>query len=359
MERLFLWGTGTVAKQILEEHDVFSQYDIIGFIDNDKDKEGTLFYGKEVFSPCILQKIVPDKIVIATDSFEEIKKQIHEKFMMLDDKIENKYYFFKQRLMKRYENSSDVEIRSIINYLNKSPLQVFNYDFTEKYKNLEINISFDKNCGMYFVYHNGVKMYFAKFLNSEQKVRTYYKNILMEQDRKSPHRYLNVGFDIKEGDVVVDAGVAEGNFSLDIINKASKIYLIEADESWVEAIRETFKEYQNKVVIIEKYITSMDDGKYATLDSLIAEPIDFIKMDIEGGEWDALLGAEQVIERSPKLKCAICSYHGDFDEILIKHVLKKYKMDCSTTEGYMWFPERIRQTYVSSRLCRGIVRAKK
>ena len=45
-------------------------------------------------------------------------------------------------------------------------------------------------------------------------------------------------------------------------------------------------------MIIQKFVTSVDEGKYATLDSLIEEPVNFIKMDIEGNEWDALLGAE-------------------------------------------------------------------
>ena len=359
MLKIFLWGTGAVAKQILRESDCFSQYDVIGFIDNDKNKVNTSFCGREVFFTDIFSELVPDKIIVLTDYFEEIKEQIRKIFPKLIDRVENKNYFFKQRLLIRYKNCQDLEIKSLINYVENNGLQVFNYDFVKKYEKLKIEIYFDIDCGMYFVYHKGKKMYFARFLNTMEKVRRYYKNILMEQDEKSPHRYLDSQFDVKKGDIVVDTGVAEGNFSLDIIDKVSKLYMIEADARWVEALEKTFEGYQDKVIFFNNYISSIDDGQYATLDNLITEPIDFIKMDIEGGEWDALLGAEQVIERSPKLKCAICSYHGDFDEILIKHVLKKYKMDCSTTEGYMWFPEKIRQTYVSSRLCRGIVRAEK
>lgn len=36
--------------------------------------------------------------------------------------------------------------------------------------------------------------------------------------------------------------------------------------------------------------------------------------------------------------------------------LGKYGMKLSVTKRYMWFPEMVRQTYVSTRLCRGIVR---
>lgn len=49
------------------------------------------------------------------------------------------------------------------------------------------------------------------------------------------------------------------------------------------------------------------------LDEDIEEPITFLKMDIEGAEWDALLGCEGHITRDrPKL--AVCVYHG-YDDL--------------------------------------------
>lgn len=359
MEKIFIWGTGFIAGEVLEQCDLSGQYEILGFLDNDVRKEGSLFYGKKVFLPKALRQIIPDKIVILTDLYDEIKRQISEEFPELVSRIENKNYFYKRRMMKRYVNTDDREIRQILEYWKKNNLQVFNYEFTKKYEKREIEVFFDKSCGMYFVFHNGKKLYFARFLDTEQKVRHYYRNLLMEQDDKSPHKYLSSDFDVRAGDIVVDAGVAEGNFSLDVIEKASKIYMIEADEAWIEAIKMTFQTYLDKIVIIPKFAGSVEEGKFSTLDCLIGEPVDFIKMDIEGNEWDALQGAEKLIAGSKKLKCAICAYHGDFDEILIRDILKKYKMECQATAGYMWFPDRIRQTYVSTRLCRGIIRASK
>lgn len=150
-------------------------------------------------------------------------------------------------------------------------------------------IEWDELCGMYFVYHAGKRLYFSKTIRDKKEAEDYYRGVLLEQDRESPHKYT-------------------------------------------------------------------DEGKYTTLDSMIEEPVNFIKMDIEGNEWDALQGAEKLIQRSENLKCAVCAYHGDFDELLIKNILEKYGMGVSTTQGYMWYPDTNRQTYISTRLCRGIVR---
>lgn len=359
MEKVFLWGTGFIAQQIVKQEDIFYQYDILGFIDNNIDKAGTFFFGKEIFSPCILNKIQPDRIVVLTDSYMEIEKQIAREYPLLSGIVEDKNYFYKQMIFKRYEDSCDLEIVQILKYLQKNNLQVFNYDFVQKYRELEIEVHFDTKCKMYFVYHKNKILYFPQYLDTERKVREYYRNLLIEQDKKSPHRYLDDKFNIRKGDIVVDIGAAEGIFALDIIEKVSKLYLVEADKRWIEALQETFKDHLDKIVIIKKYVTSINQGKFMTLDSMIDEPVNFIKMDIEGNEWDALLGAGELINRSMDLKCAVCVYHGDFDEILVKDVLKKYEMRCSTTRGYMWFPDKIRQTYVSTRLCRGIVRAVK
>ena len=355
MQRIFIWGTGAIANLVLDQANVHGVYEILGYIDNDAEKCKKRFRGEKVFLPAILNEIVPDKIVILTDYFDEIKRQIEVEFPDMLNLVEDKRFFFKQSILRRYENSHNPEIQKVLEYIKENGLQVFNYKFADKYRNMLIDVKYDSDCELFYVYHGSKKLYFARFLDTELKVRQYYLSLLVEQDEESPHRYRMPEFDMNEGDVVVDVGVGEGNFSLEIIDRASKVYLIEADEEWVEAIRETFKEYQEKIVIIQKYATSIDEGQYATLDQLIGEPVDFIKMDIEGNEWDALLGAKNLICQSKRLKCAICSYHSDFDEILIKNVLESYGLNCSTTQGYMWHPDLLRRSYISLKLSRGIV----
>jgi len=56
------------------------------------------------------------------------------------------------------------------------------------------------------------------------------------------------------------------------------------------------------------------------LDDVIAEPVTFVKMDVEGFELDALMGAKGLIE-TYKPKLAICVYHKCEDPVSIVEYL--------------------------------------
>ncbi len=355
-KKIFLWGTGYIARRTFNQCQIVNLYDVLGFIDNDVEKEGQSFRGIKIYSPAILENVIPEKIVVLTESYEEVYHQILNIHPEMESLIENQHFFYKETLLKRYEEENDLEIIKAVNYIKKSGLDVFNHEFSEKYKNLNVNLYKDLTNNMYYVLHSEKKMYFPKSWTDQEKIIMYYRSILMEQDISSPHRYLTKDFRVDKNDIVLDIGAAEGNFSLDIIDKVSKLYIIETDEDWIEALRETFKDYLEKVIIIKKYITSYNEGEFAALDSLVKEPVNFIKMDIEGNEWEALCGAKKLINRSKQLKCAICCYHRDVDEILIEDFLKENGFNCETTPGFMWYPGMARQSYISTKLNRGIVR---
>jgi len=358
MKKIIIWGTGKLADKVFSQYKIFDEYDVVAVIDNDVNKQNLGYQNHAVYSPEILKECQVEHVVILNSYYDEIREQIRILDPEKENIVENHFFFYKQSLLKRYSKyMDDTEIKQIIDYLENNDLQVFNYAFVDKYAQLDVEPIFDSQCGMYYVEHQEKKMYFAKYLNTSQKVKNYYRSILIEQDIESPHRYQDDMFHVKEGDVVVDIGVAEGNFSLDVIEKAKKIYMIESEPEWIEALQETFKDYLHKIVLINKFITSSDEGRCVTLDTVINEPIDFIKMDIEGNEWDALIGAKRVIAQSNSIKCAICSYHREFDEILIKDVLKRYGLECTTTSGYMWFPTLPENKgNISTKLSRGIVR---
>jgi 16S rRNA C1402 N4-methylase RsmH len=165
---------------------------------------------------------------------------------------------------------------------------------------------------------------------------------------------------VEKGDIVIDAGVAEGNFALDVIDDVSKIYLIEADKEWIEALKETFKEYADKVVFVNKFLTDSNTEDSVSLDALIGnENINYIKMDIEGEEVKALYGAYNVLKRNNKLRLDICAYHNIEDEQLIKEHLSKLAFRISVSDGYMFFVDDDVYESKEPRLVRGLVHAVK
>ncbi len=138
--------------------------------------------------------------------------------------------------------------------------------------------------------------------------------------------------------VVIDAGVAEGNFALSVIDKVSKIYLVECDNDWNEALRYTFAPYKDKVVFVNKFLSDKVDDTDISIDSLLeGNKVDAIKMDIEGAEISALIGAEKTILSNPNIKIAACSYHKHNDEILIRALMEHFGLKTTSSKGYMLF----------------------
>ena len=80
----------------------------------------------------------------------------------------------------------------------------------------------------------------------------------MEQDRLSPHRYLNrhvIKHIINMRGTVLDLGSAEGNFALSIVDFADKVYCFDPDKEWIQAMKCTFSGYGDKVHYGEYFIS--------------------------------------------------------------------------------------------------------
>lgn len=357
-ERIVLWGSGILATEIIENYGFLENFiQIVAVIDNDKNRWGKLLGEYTILEPEQIQALKFDKVVVSTDRyFNEIKEQLINFFYISPEKIEGNLYFTKIKLLFKYQKSENREIRQIVEQVSQNPLKVFNYPFAEAYNNMEVEIVYDEKVGLYYVIHQNKPVYMARHLDTEEKVAKYYRSICLEQDKASPHVYLDKDFHVEKGDVVLDIGAAEGNFSIEVIEKASKIYMVEANKEWIEALKYTFADFKDKVVITNAFISDYTACGIYQLDDLINESVNFIKMDIEGSEVDALRGAKALIGKSNNVKCAICTYHNDNDDIVIKKIAEDYSMSYKFTEGYMFFPNGIKQRYISPTLRKGIIR---
>ena len=62
--------------------------------------------------------------------------------------------------------------------------------------------------------------------------------------QSSSHSYhFNINY--TSTDIAVDAGAAEGIWSLDIIDKIKELYLFECDDDCIEPLRATFAPWKN------------------------------------------------------------------------------------------------------------------
>ena len=117
MLRIFLWGTGNIAEMLWMQCQTLSQYELLGFIDNNTEKQGAYFKGLYIYSPEVLDKCRPDYIVILTDAYDEIYKQIVDAHPEMENIIENKYFFYKESILKRYKattNPEEIEVQGLM-----------------------------------------------------------------------------------------------------------------------------------------------------------------------------------------------------------------------------------------------------
>jgi FkbM family methyltransferase len=159
---------------------------------------------------------------------------------------------------------------------------------------------------------------------------------------------------VKPGDVVVDVGAHIGTFDDDALRRgASKCILVEPDPVNVQCIRRTFSREiaQGRIVVVPEGawssrstlefamgLANSGTGSFVlretgaktisvtvrTLDEILANlnvgRVDFIKMDIEGAEREALKGANQTLRRwKPVLM--IDSYHRPDDDVVLPRVI--------------------------------------
>lgn len=361
-ERWIIWGTGLVGQELYEfllEKKCVDKVSAV--VDSDKNKWEKKWNGFEVQDPDIIRKGTYSKIIIAVGAWRELYKEILNKYHISPGQIDN--YMFMQRnamlTFYQHEEFKTEELKKQIQYICTHPLGAFNDDFVDKYIGLEIDVYRDEKIGMFYVLHFGKRMYFPRKFTRTGVIK-YYRQILMEQDTSSPHRYQDDTFSVKEGEVILDAGAAEGNFSLEVVDKVKSIYLVEADGAWIEALTYTFEPYKDKVHIIPKYLTNNCNEGCITIDELAKdEAFTSIKMDIEGAEVSALAGGEKTLH-SQHLKAYVCSYHRERDFDDIANMMRGYGYNISTTDGYMVFLSYINLKQIQlPKFVKGVIRASK
>jgi FkbM family methyltransferase len=157
------------------------------------------------------------------------------------------------------------------------------------------------------------------------------------------YRCDRAGVRVEPGDMVVDAGGCWGDTALYFAQRADCVYCYECVPSNIAILRKNLElnpKLAQKISLVTKALhrepgrtlNFSDNGPGSrsgaegfevttdTVDNLVStnglRRVDFIKMDIEGAEMDALRGAERTI-RSHRPRLAICVYHSLQDFVRI------------------------------------------
>lgn len=169
---------------------------------------------------------------------------------------------------------------------------------------------------------------------------------------------------VKENDICLDAGASIGYFTMIMARKAAKVYAFEPTKNQVEYLSRNLEinGYKNvevycnalwsseKIINVNGNATCRENVEAITLDSLKIPKLDFIKMDIDGSEPEALKGMIETIERSPDLKMVIEYYPAymeklgnkkeDLDMILNKYFIYKKIEGDYNNEYWNYYCER-------------------
>lgn len=322
MKKIILFGIGNNGKKMVEAYSKYDKYfEFTAIADNCTNL--LEYMDIPVISPKEIQKFSYDEIWISTIYHKEIEKQLVDEYNISPLVIRYVEYpmpFIEKRIYDRYQSEiagikkcGTRELQDVIDYVVQNGVRMYCYPFYDEYGEKDFIVDYDEENQLFYGMYLNHRMYLSKQLDTLEKAKLYFRYVCMEQDERSPHCYLTENFKVVKGEIGIDVGAAEGIFALSVLDRAEHIYLIEADENWCKALALTFRDYTHKVTIIQGYVSYCSGQGQLVLDDLFHNTkIDFIKMDIEGAEMQALHGAEKLIaQHHPKL--AVCTYHNAID----------------------------------------------
>jgi hypothetical protein len=86
----------------------------------------------------------------------------------------------------KYDKNLEEEIQYVV---RNHKISVFPYKWQEEYRTDNITVYIDEEKNMKYVLRNGKRLYFPRNYSIDM-VKETYLNLLIEQDKRSPHLYL-------------------------------------------------------------------------------------------------------------------------------------------------------------------------
>lgn len=331
-KQIVLWG---VCKDLVLQ--AIEKYNNIKYIvDSDCEKWGTSYDGIKVYSPTKLYEEEPEDIIILVTAGPDYVYEITEQIK----KIDNFKIFYFHVLINPWFNTFSVDLYNNLNKVKKD-IKIMEDDYSRKvfaevikrriigcsseYFDLKIqgerqylaDIICKNNkkeviidCGAYI--GDTAKRFIEKFGNKVKKIYSY--EALPENLEKlnAQQTALNKEYNWKGKLIVLPYAVTDRTSVLQFWETEL------ANASFIPNLRSTANlQIGKRVKSFEVETRSIDE----TIPS--DENVTIIKMDIEGAEYQAIVGAKETIKRN-KPRCAISIYHNPLDYIKIIELLRDY-----------------------------------
>lgn len=280
----------------------------------------------------------------------DIKKQIRftqsEVRRLETQLIETERKFLHHKVISYHQHACLKQYEQEVDYLIEiDKLAIFPYRKLRRLPHIEGD--FDQKLKMPYVLHKGKhRLYFPADWSVEQAKTDYANYIELENilggdyAEKSPHQYQSDRVHVKEGDVILDIGSAEALFSLDMIEKARRVYIFEYDPKWFKPLEATFEPFGDKVVRIYKRVSTQDTENEIRLDTALAnEDLSqlYLKLDIEGYESELLQENQHLLRGEADIRIGCCTYHKHDDAETTERMLKSLGYETEFSDGYMLF----------------------
>lgn len=303
-KKMYLFGAGEFGKNVWRELKKYqSVWEVVGFIDNDVNKQGKEIQGLMVYTADILDEVDLNDIIVLICSMKtaDIAMQLHK--------------------------------AGVANYFS-----VFFLDLPDQLR---------ENCHQSSINKDDVTWLKKRVADRESKeiidkiVQKRKEGFFDYTDIQSSgsEYFIDEIFDIGEEECLVDGGGYDGDTIEEFIEytkgKFRRIYSFEPQKDKAEIIECKRWKYGDRIKLYPKglydcetelYFSNgksglsgrIDEGEGGEsiqtidIDSAIEEEVSFIKMDIEGAEMKALQGAANTI-KTYKPKLAICVYHKPED----------------------------------------------
>ena len=366
-DRVAIWGVGNEGRKILG---LLINCEVVSFIDTNSPK---LYYrGIRIVKPEKIDITVFKYIIVSPVVCDSIYKYINEQgwtresfiFIHFYDLKDWDYWFHQLFRIKKYMEKEDfyklsafgnsmqrilydprilnyakfdLNVENCINFANKRGLiQKYNYEYIDKYLDMDVKVLSDNGSGYSYVLHNDKPFFFPRRY-TRKEIILFYRDLLIRNDKRSPIVLKDPA--TMEVDKAIVVGVDGAFFSVAFPSFSKTIDIYIKDDDWRDAFAKTLKGY-------EKTFRMMDEEIYEKMSNTY---YDYMRVNLDIDNFDICT----LLSRARINRLEIISSQNSIREE-IGHMFLSHGHRVQIEGGYVYCPE-ISDFEMNSIFKRGVI----